>query len=79
MTEYKKRVRIVGDARQQAIAEIKSRYEQQMPIRAIATEIGRSYGFVHRCLDEAGVPMRPRGGAHPARPKGRRRSDPAPV
>lgn len=74
MTEYKKRVRIVGVAREQAIAEIKKRYEEDVPIRAIAAEIGRSYGFVHRCLDEARVPMRPRGGAHPARPKGKRHS-----
>ncbi|MDX3772085.1 MULTISPECIES: helix-turn-helix domain-containing protein [unclassified Streptomyces] len=32
-------------------------------IRAIADAHGRSYGFVHRMLSEAGVTLRGRGGA----------------
>ena len=32
-------------------------------IRALAESTGRSYGFVHRVLSEAGVTMRGRGGA----------------
>ena len=32
-------------------------------IRDLASETGRSYGFVHRMLSEAGVALRGRGGA----------------
>ncbi len=35
---------------------------RRMPIRRIAGRIGRSYGFVHRLLGEAGVELRPKGG-----------------
>ncbi|WP_373873951.1 helix-turn-helix domain-containing protein [Virgisporangium ochraceum] len=31
-------------------------------MRDIAAGLGRSYGFVHTLLGEAGVPMRSRGG-----------------
>ncbi|MGV9247280.1 helix-turn-helix domain-containing protein [Streptomyces sp. NPDC003710] len=53
---------ITGDAREE-LAEILAReYEEGRTIRAIAQAHGRSYGFVHRVLTEAGVPLRPRGG-----------------
>lgn len=44
-------------------------YEAGMTTRDIAAAIGKSYGFVHRHLREAGVQLRPRGG-----PNGRARS-----
>jgi hypothetical protein len=44
------------------LAEI---YETGVPLRAIADRVGLSYGSVHRRLLEAGVTMRPRGGARP--------------
>lgn len=44
-------------------ADIARRYtEHRQSINQIRREIGRSYGFVHRLLVEAGVTMRPRGG-----------------
>lgn len=38
------------------------RYAADVPLRTIAEELGRSYGYVHRLLKEAGTPLRPRGG-----------------
>ncbi|MFF0775198.1 helix-turn-helix domain-containing protein [Nonomuraea wenchangensis] len=32
------------------------------PIRRLSISTGRSYGFVRRPLEEAGAPLRPRGG-----------------
>lgn len=37
-------------------------------LRAIASDTGRSYGWVHRTLTEIGTPLRGRGGSH-ARPR----------
>jgi hypothetical protein len=42
--------------------DIKKKYERGASIRAIAESTGRSYGFVHRVLSEAGVTLRGRGG-----------------
>jgi hypothetical protein len=39
------------------------RYGAGDSIRSIASGLGRSYGFVHRILIEAGVTLRRRGGA----------------
>jgi hypothetical protein len=43
--------------------ELKRKYERGASIRALAESTGRSYGFVHRVLSEAGVVLRGRGGA----------------
>ena len=44
-------------------ADVARRYtEHRQSINQIRRDIGRSYGFVHRLLVEAGVTMRPRGG-----------------
>jgi hypothetical protein len=43
-------------------AKVARRYRAGATIRAIAAEIGRSYGLVHRLLEEARVPRRARGG-----------------
>ncbi|MFE4775986.1 helix-turn-helix domain-containing protein [Streptomyces sp. NPDC056713] len=55
--------RITGAARDKLAAELKTAYESGASIRSIAESSGRSYGFVHRILTEAGVTLRGRGGA----------------
>ncbi|MGW4995935.1 helix-turn-helix domain-containing protein [Streptomyces mirabilis] len=42
--------------------ELAKRYEGGTPIRALAEEQGRSYGFIHRLLIDAGATLRLRGG-----------------
>lgn len=44
------------------LERIRAAYTGGMSLRAIASDTGRSYGWVHRTLTEAGVDMRPRGG-----------------
>ncbi|MEV0977642.1 helix-turn-helix domain-containing protein [Streptomyces sp. NPDC049915] len=68
-----KRKWITGAARKQLAEVLKKEYEEGRSIRAIAEAHGRSYGFVHRVLREAGVPLRTRGGdvrTHAARSAG---------
>lgn len=55
--------RITGEGRQNLTARLVARYERGESIRSMAQDIGRSYGFVHGVLAEAGVTMRSRGGA----------------
>ncbi|MCP2261535.1 hypothetical protein LX15_005261 [Streptoalloteichus tenebrarius] len=55
--------RITGRLRQQIAADLKKKYEKGASIRSLARSTGRSYGFVHRILSEAGVQLRGRGGA----------------
>lgn len=66
--------RITGPARDKIRTKLKRKYEKGATVRAQAEECGRSYGFVHRVLAEAGVRMRSRGGqvrkARPAAPLG---------
>lgn len=52
-----------GDERRELTAYVTVEYEKGQSIRDIASTIGRSYGFVHRLLAEAGVDFRTRGGA----------------
>ncbi|MBC7273846.1 MAG: transcriptional regulator [Streptomyces sp.] len=56
------RVHIKGPDRQKIRAELKKAYDKGASIRTLAQGCGRSYGFVHRLLTEAGTTMRPRGG-----------------
>lgn len=62
MEQYKKGVRITGTARKELTRDLRKRYDGGKSIRNIASEIGRSFGFVHRLLTESGVELRPRGG-----------------
>ena len=55
--------RIVGAERAALATSFAQRYAGGESIRSLATSTGRSYGFVHRVLVEAGVQLRPRGGA----------------
>jgi hypothetical protein len=53
---------ITGGARAELAETFAREYREGRSIRAIAEAHGRSYGFVHRVLSEAGVPLRARGG-----------------
>ncbi|GAB2756293.1 helix-turn-helix domain-containing protein [Streptomyces bullii] len=53
---------ITGTARKRLAETMKEQYQRGRSIRAIAEDHGRSYGFVHRVLTEAGVSLRSRGG-----------------
>lgn len=64
-TKLAKGHRITGAERAQVSKRIVALYVTGSPIRAIADHTGRSYGFVHRILGEAGVDLRPRGGSRP--------------
>ncbi|WP_432169514.1 helix-turn-helix domain-containing protein [Streptomyces sp. 1222.5] len=53
---------ITGSARKDLAKTFAEEYGEGRSIRAIAEAHGRSYGFVHRVLTEAGAPLRARGG-----------------
>jgi hypothetical protein len=57
-----KNKRLVGGEREKAISRAVKLYEKGKPVRAIATELDRSYGWVHRVLIDSGVTLRARGG-----------------
>jgi hypothetical protein len=59
----RKGARITGAERESVSAGVRERYLAGASIRALAEDLGRSYGFVHRILVDAGVPLRGRGGA----------------
>ena len=63
MTQLTKGRRITGDERGTLSDELRQQYESGRSIRSIAAETGRSYGFVHRVLQESGATLRGRGGA----------------
>ncbi|SEU46495.1 helix-turn-helix domain-containing protein [Nonomuraea wenchangensis] len=66
--QIRPRVRIVGAERHQLAQHIAGRYSAGESIRALAASIGRSYGFIHQLLEEAGAEIRHRGGNHRTRP-----------
>jgi len=59
----RKGARITGSAREKLTDDLRRKYEKGQSIRALADGTGRSYGFVHRLLVDADVPLRSRGGA----------------
>ncbi|WP_304450743.1 helix-turn-helix domain-containing protein [Nocardiopsis sp. YSL2] len=59
----KKGIRVSGEDRAELAAQLKRRYDAGESIRVLADATGRSYGFVHRLLSEAGAELRGRGGA----------------
>ncbi len=63
MTQLTKGIRVTGGDRDTLAKTLKTKYESGASIRALAEESGRSYGFVHRILSEAGASLRGRGGA----------------
>ncbi|MFB9802395.1 helix-turn-helix domain-containing protein, partial [Streptomonospora salina] len=56
----KKGTRVTGTERSELASELKRRYDDGESIRSLAAATGRSYGFVHRLLTEAGVTLRGR-------------------
>lgn len=63
MAELKKGSRVTGGERDKLAEDLKKRYESGESIRLLAQSSGRSYGFVHRILNESGATLRGRGGA----------------
>ncbi|GAA5046424.1 putative transcriptional regulator [Thermocatellispora tengchongensis] len=61
MVELRKHARVAGAERESLKADLKRRYAAGESIRELAASTGRSYGFVHRLLVEAGALLRPRG------------------
>jgi len=59
----RKGTRVTGADRSKLATDLKKRYDGGESIRALASETGRSYGFIHRILTETGVTLRGRGGA----------------
>ncbi|MFB7293207.1 helix-turn-helix domain-containing protein [Actinacidiphila glaucinigra] len=62
MTIRRPRPHLTGLERRKFAAELKAKYEAGASIRDLVQETNRSYGYVHRLLDSAGVTFRPRGG-----------------
>jgi hypothetical protein len=56
----KKGTRVTGPQRRKLAKDLKDRYDAGESIRALANATGRSYGFIHRILTEAGVGLRGR-------------------
>lgn len=56
-------VRVTGEQRAELSRSLETQYRAGASIRDLAASTGRSYGFVHRMLSDAGVPLRGRGGA----------------
>lgn len=69
MSTVTKGIRITGQRRDSLAADLKSRYEGGASIRSLAQSTGRSYGFIHRILNESGASLRGRGGATRGRAK----------
>ena len=63
VAELKKGSRVTGGERDKLAEDLKKRYEGGESIRLLAESSGRSYGFVHRILNESGATLRGRGGA----------------
>lgn len=59
----KKGSRVTGAERDKLAADLRKKYDGGQSIRSLAASSGRSYGFVHRILNESGATMRGRGGA----------------
>ena len=55
--------RVTGEAREELARSLAGEYRAGASIRELADSTGRSYGFIHRMLTDAGVPLRGRGGA----------------
>jgi hypothetical protein len=62
--EIAKGQRITGSEREKLSDRLVEQYLAGASIRQLAQQTGRSYGFVHRILVDAGVPLRGRGGAN---------------
>ncbi|WP_331742677.1 helix-turn-helix domain-containing protein (plasmid) [Streptomyces sp. NBC_00868] len=57
-----KNTHLLGPERARFAAELKKAYISGTSIRELSEQTGRSFGWVHRMLGEAGVVFRSRGG-----------------
>jgi predicted transcriptional regulator len=55
--------RVTGAEREELARSLETQYRAGASIRELSASTGRSYGFIHRMLSDAGVPLRGRGGA----------------
>ena len=55
--------RVTGEERAELSRSLEKQYRAGASIRELSASTRRSYGFVHRMLTDAGVPLRGRGGA----------------
>jgi len=55
--------RVTGEQRAELARSLEAAYRAGASIRELSESTGRSYGFIHRMLTDAGVPLRGRGGA----------------
>ncbi|MBB6036905.1 helix-turn-helix domain-containing protein [Phytomonospora endophytica] len=62
MIKLEKHKKVRGAQRTVLVSSLVAAYIAGRSIRALAAELGRSYGFVHRLLADSGVALRPRGG-----------------
>lgn len=83
MIKLEKHKKVRGAQRTVLVSSLVAAYIAGRSIRALAAELGRSYGFVHRLLADSGVALRPRGGHRGGRrdrsPLPRQRQAEAPV
>ncbi|NHD17671.1 MULTISPECIES: helix-turn-helix domain-containing protein [Actinopolyspora] len=66
---------ITGEVRNQLRTEFSRHYEDGASIRSLAQASGRSYGFVHTVLTEAGTRLRGPGGANRGHHTAKERTD----
>lgn len=57
------RPHLTGPDRKRAAKQAADLYDRGASVREVADRIGRSYGFAHKLLLEAGVTLRSRGGS----------------
>jgi hypothetical protein len=62
VAELRKGSRVTGNERDKLASDLRKKYDGGASIRTLAAATGRSYGFVHRMLGEAGANLRSRGG-----------------
>jgi hypothetical protein len=55
--------RVTGEERAELARFLETQYRAGASIRELSASTGRSYGFIHRMLTDAGVALRGRGGA----------------
>ena len=61
LPKLKKSKKLVGKERDKLKVKARRKYDTGVSIRSIAQELGRSYGFAHKLLEDSGVEFRERG------------------
>lgn len=63
MVDRNRAARVTGEKRAELARSLEIQYRAGASIRELSATTGRSYGFIHRMLTDAGVQLRGRGGA----------------